>query len=140
MLENIKTLSFDAIKEYTSDTLKFDKATGTGHQDQHWLLKLIRNSCSSDLQDIIDKTFNKFPVHQQGVSVYLKLIFHIVFNMTEPVIRVLQNQIKGFAKHGLLRSQARTFAACTTLPGTLLNVSMKLMICPQMRQWISLQD
>ncbi len=90
MLEDVKTLSLNAIKEYTPGTLKFDKAHGTGHQDQHWLLKLIRNSCSSDLQDIIDKTFNKFPVHQQGVSVYLKLIYDVVFNMTEPVIYVLQ--------------------------------------------------
>ena len=53
MLEDIKTLLLDAIKEYTSDTLKFDKTNGTGRQDQHWLLKLIRNSCSSDLRDIV---------------------------------------------------------------------------------------
>jgi len=35
MLEDVKTLSLDAVKEYTSDTLKFDKANGTGRQDQH---------------------------------------------------------------------------------------------------------
>jgi hypothetical protein len=29
------------------------------------------------------------------------LIYDVVFNMTEPVVRVLQNWIKGFAKHGL---------------------------------------
>ena len=103
MLEDVKTLTLDAVKEYTSDTLKFDKANGTGRQDQHWLLKLIRNSCSSDLRDIVDKTFNELPVHQQGGSVYLKLIYDVVFNMTEPVIRVLQNWIKGFAKHGLYK-------------------------------------
>ena len=103
MLKDTKTLSLDAIKEYTSDTLKFDKATGTGHQDQHWLLKLIRNSCSSDLWDIIDETFNELPVHQQGGSVYLKLIYDVVFNMIETVIRMLQYWIKGFAKHGLLK-------------------------------------
>jgi hypothetical protein len=87
------TLTLDAVKEYTSDTLKFDKTDGTGRQDQHWLLKLIRNSCLSDLRDIVDETFNKLPVHQQGGSVYLKLIYDVVFNMTEPVIRVLQNWI-----------------------------------------------
>ena len=96
MLEDVNTLTLDAVKEYTSDTLKFDKANGTGRQDQHWLLKLIRNSCSSDLRDIVDETFNELPVHQQGGSVYLKLIYDVVFNMTEPVIRVLQNWIKGF--------------------------------------------
>jgi hypothetical protein len=31
------------------------------------------------------------------------LIYDVVFNMTEPVIRVLQNWIKGFAKHGLYK-------------------------------------
>jgi hypothetical protein len=103
MLVDVKTLSLDAIKEYTSNTLKFDKANGTGCQDQHWLLKLICNSCSSDLRDIINKTFNELPVHQQGGSVYLKLMYDIVFNMTEPVIRLFQNWIKGFAKHGLLK-------------------------------------
>ena len=82
MLKNVKTLSLNAMKEYMSDTLKFDKANGTGPQDQHWLLKLIHNSCSSDLQDIIDETFNELPVHQQGGPVYLKLIYDIVFNMT----------------------------------------------------------
>jgi len=103
MLEDVKTLTLDAVKEYTSDNLKFDKTDGTGRQDQHWLLKLIRNSCSSDLRDIVDETFNELPVHQQGGSVYLKLIYDVVFNMTEPVIRVLQNWIKGFAKHGLYK-------------------------------------
>jgi hypothetical protein len=133
MLKDVKTLTLDAVKEYTSDTLKFDKTYGTGRQDQHWLLKLIRNSCSSDLRDIVDKTFNELPVHQQGGSVYLKLIYDVVFNMTEPVICVLQNWIKGFAT----RSQARMSAVCMMLPGILLSVSMKLMLCLQMQQWIS---
>jgi hypothetical protein len=103
MLEDVKTFTLNAVKEYTSDTPKFDKTDGTGRQDQHWLLKLIHNSCSSDLCDIVDKTFNKLPVHQQGGSVYLKFIYDVVFNMTKPVIRVIQNWIKGFAKHGLYK-------------------------------------
>ena len=78
-----------------------NKSIGTGHQDQHWLLKLIHNSCSSDLHDIVDETFNELPVHQQDGSVYLKLIHDVVFNMTKPIVHVLQNWIKGFAKHGL---------------------------------------
>jgi hypothetical protein len=101
MLEDIKTLSLDEVKEYTSNILKFDKTNGTGCQDQHWLLKLIHNSCSSDLCDIVDETFNELPVYQQGSSVYLELIYDVIFNMTEPVVRILQNWIKGFAKHGL---------------------------------------
>ena len=86
MLEDVKTLSLDEVKEYASDVLNFDKQNGTGRQDQHWLLKLIRNSCSSDLRDIVDETFNELPVHQQGGSVYLKLIYDVIFNMTEPRI------------------------------------------------------
>jgi hypothetical protein len=89
MLEDVKTLTLDAVTEYKSDTLEFDKTNGTGHQDQHWLLKLICNSCSSDLHNIVDKTFNELPDHQQGGFVYLKLIYDVVFNMTEPVIYVL---------------------------------------------------
>jgi hypothetical protein len=67
------------------------------------LLKLDRNSCSSDLQDIVDETFHQLPIHQQIGSVYLKLIYDAVFNMTEPVIRILQTWIKGFARHGLYK-------------------------------------
>jgi len=58
---------------------------------------------TSSIRDVVDETFNELPVHQQGGSVYLKLIYDVVFNMTEPVIRVLQNWIKGFAKHGLYK-------------------------------------
>jgi hypothetical protein len=101
MLKDGKTLSLDNIKEYSSDILKFDQAIGTGWQDQHWLLKLIRNSCSSDLCNIFDETFNKLLVHQQGGSVYLKLIYDVMANMTKPVVHVLQNWIKGLARHGL---------------------------------------
>jgi hypothetical protein len=101
MLNDAKTLSLGKIKEYSSDILKFDKANGTGQQDQHWLLKLICNSCSSDLLNIVDESFNKLPIHQQGGSVYLKLICDVMFNMTKPVVRVLQNRIKEFARHGL---------------------------------------
>ena len=103
MLKDVKTITLDAVKEYAYDTLKlkFDKANGTGRQDQNWLLMLIRNTCSSDLCVIVDETFNELPVHQQGGSVYLKLIYDVVFNMTKPVISVLQKWIKGFAKHGL---------------------------------------
>ena len=54
MLEDVKTLTLDEVKEYASNILKFDKPNGTEHQDQHWLLKLICNSCSSDLRDIVD--------------------------------------------------------------------------------------
>jgi hypothetical protein len=67
MLKDVKTLTLDKVKEYSSDILKFDKTNGTGHQN--WLLKLIHNSCSSDLRDILNETFNKLPVHQQGGSV-----------------------------------------------------------------------
>jgi hypothetical protein len=101
MLKDVKTLTLDKVNEYSSDFLKFDKINGTGCQDQHWLLKLICNSCLSDLNNIVHKTFNKLPVHQQGGSDYLKLIYDVVFNMTEPVVCVLLNWIKGFAKHGL---------------------------------------
>jgi hypothetical protein len=101
MLKDVKTLTLDKVKVYSSDILKFDKTNGIGRQDQHWLLKLICNSCLSDLRNIVDKTFNKLPVHQQRGSVYLKLIYDVVFNMTKPIICVLQNWIKGLAKHGL---------------------------------------
>ncbi len=101
MLNDAKTLSLGDIKEYSSDILKFDKATSTGGQDQHWLLNLICNSCSSDLLNIVDESFNKLPIHQQGGSVYLKLIYDVMFNMTKPVVHVLQNWIKEFARHSL---------------------------------------
>jgi hypothetical protein len=33
MLEDVKTLTLDEVKEYASDILKFDKPNGTGRQD-----------------------------------------------------------------------------------------------------------
>ncbi len=86
VLEDVKTLTLDNIKEYSSDVLKFDQANGTGRQDQQRLLILICNSCSSDLQDIVDETFNNLPIHQQGGLVYLQLMYDVVFNMTKPVV------------------------------------------------------
>jgi hypothetical protein len=61
MLKDAKTLTLDKVKEYFSDILKFDKTNSTGCQDQHWLLKLICNSCSSDFCNIVNETFNKLP-------------------------------------------------------------------------------
>ena len=90
MLDNVKTLCLEDIQEYTSGILKFDKTDGTLRQDQKWLLKLVPNSCSSNLQDIINETFRQLPIHQQEGSVYLKLIYDVIFNMTEPVVCVLQ--------------------------------------------------
>jgi hypothetical protein len=57
------------------------------------------------LQDIVTETFNKLLIHhhQQGGLVYIQLINDVIFNMTEPVIRVLQVWIKGFTKHGLYK-------------------------------------
>jgi hypothetical protein len=54
MLDDLKTLTLDEVKKYASKIFKFDKANETGRQDQHELLKLICNSCSSDLCDIVD--------------------------------------------------------------------------------------
>jgi hypothetical protein len=105
MLDNVKTLCLEDIQEYTSDILKFNKTDGTLRQDQKWLLKLVCNSCSSDLQDIANETFNYLPIHQQGGSVYLKLIYDVI--LTEPVIRVIQTWIKDFAKTWTLQDVRR---------------------------------
>jgi hypothetical protein len=123
MLEDVKTLSLDNIKEYSLDILKFDHANGTGSQDQQWLLKLIPNFCSSDLCNIVDETFNKLPIHQQGGSVYLKLIYDIMFNMTKPFVQVLQNRIKGFARHGLHKIPGKNVR---TLYNAAWNISKRL--------------
>jgi hypothetical protein len=107
MLEDVKTLSMKNVKAYTSDVLKFKQKNGTGHQDQLWLLKLVQNSCSSYLCDIANKKFIVLPVNQQGGLVYLKLIYNVIFKMTEPVVCTLQTWIKGFAKHSLYKVQGK---------------------------------
>jgi hypothetical protein len=107
MLKDVKTLSMENVKAYTFDVLKFDHKNGTGHQDQLWLLKLVQNSCSSDLCDIANEKFNVLPVNQQRGLVYLKLIYNVIFNMNKPVVCILQTWIKGFAKHGLYMVQGK---------------------------------
>jgi hypothetical protein len=137
MLKDVKTLSLDNIKEYSLDILKFDQANGTGWQDQHWLLKLICNSCSSDLCNIVDKIFNKLPIHQQGGSVYLKLIYDVVFNMTKTVVCVLQNRIKGFARHGLHKIPGENVHTLYNAAWNISKCYTSLMLYLLMPPWMS---
>jgi len=55
MLEDVKTLTLDEVKEYASDTLKFDKPNGTGRQDQHtFVTSLTRPSTSFQFTSRVD--------------------------------------------------------------------------------------
>ncbi len=103
LLDSPTAVSLDTIKLYVHDTYKYSKPDAPARQTQDWLLATLRNSTSSDLRTLVDKKFDTLPVSEQGGSVYLKMIFDIVYNMTDPVKRALQLWIKRFAKNGLYK-------------------------------------
>ena len=103
LLKNPTSASLDVIKEYVSDTMQYTPPDSPARQTQLWLLETVRDSISSDLKALADTKFDVLPVSQQGGSVYLKLIFDIIYNMTEPVIRALHKWIKNFRHNGLLK-------------------------------------
>jgi hypothetical protein len=83
----IKTLNL--LKSPTSvllNTIKFNPADAPSRQTQVWMLEKICASVSSDLKKLVDFKFDILPVSQQEGSVYLKLLFDIIYNMTKPVV------------------------------------------------------
>ena len=103
LLKNPTAVLLDNIKEYVSDTMQYTPPDSPAKQTQLWLLETIRDSLSNDLRTLADSKFDVLPVSQQGGSVYLKLIFDIIYNMTEPVVRALHKWIKNFRHNGLLK-------------------------------------
>ena len=103
LLKNPTSVSLDTIKKYVSDTMQFTPADAPSRQTQVWMLETIRASVSSDLKTLVDSKFDILPVAQQGGSVYLKMLFDIIYNMTEPVVRALHKWIKNFRHNGLLK-------------------------------------
>ena len=101
LLDSPTAVTLGTVKQYTSDTNKYAKADSPARQTQAWFLDALRNSISSDLKALVDKKFDALPVSEKGGSVYLKMIFDIVYHMTDPVIRALQTWIKRFGKNGL---------------------------------------
>ena len=107
LLDSPTAVPLDDIKLYVHDTYKYSKPDAPARQTQDWLLATLRNSTSSDLRTLVDKKFDNLPVSEQGGSVYLKMIFDIVYNMTDPVKRALQLWIKRFAKNGLYKVKGK---------------------------------
>ena len=101
LLENPTSVSLEHVKAYTSDLIRRTKADSTARQTQFWSLKALQKSVSGDLKTLIDDKFDVLPIDEQGGSVYLKLLFDIVYNMTEPVIRALHKWIKNFRRNGV---------------------------------------
>ena len=101
LLENPTSVSLEHVKAYTSDLIRRTKADSTARQTQFWSLKALRDSVSGDLKTLVDDKFDVLPIDEQGGSVYLKLLFDIVYNMTEPVIRALHKWIKNFRRNGI---------------------------------------
>ena len=103
LLKNPTSVSLNDIKKYVADTMQHTPTDSPARQTQLWMLEVIRGSISIDLKTLVDTKFDVLPVSQQGGSVYLKLVFDIIYNMTEPVIRALHKWIKNFRHNGLLK-------------------------------------
>jgi hypothetical protein len=103
LLHNPTGVTIETVKQYTHNVLKFSPKTDPTRQTQDWLLTAIKNSTRNNLWAHIDKNFDRLPVWEQDGSVYLKMIFDIVYNMTYTVIQALQKWIKTFSKNGLLK-------------------------------------
>ena len=101
ILENPALVTLDHVKAYSADIIRLTPVNSSARQTQVWFLESVRNSLSEDLQTLVDDKFYVLPLDEQGGSVYLKLLFDIVYNMTEPVIRALHKWLKNFRHNGL---------------------------------------
>lgn len=103
LCKKVMAVDMETIKAYVKDILECDKEgdAGLGCMDQKWLLLLLRNSCSSDLLNLVDKTFLKLDSCYQGGTVYLKLVFDIIFAKSTVVVAALHKWLKNFEKNGL---------------------------------------
>jgi hypothetical protein len=101
ILENPTSVTLDHVRAYTSDLIRCTPPNSTEWQTQYWLLDTVRDSVSADLKTLVDYKFDVLPVDEQGGSVYLKMVFDIVYNMTEPLIRALHKWIKNFRRNGI---------------------------------------
>jgi len=103
LCKKVMAVDMETIKAYVKDILECDKGgdEGLGRMDQKWLLLLLRNSCSSDLLNLVDKTFLKLDSCYQGGTVYLKMIFDIIFAKSTTVVAALHKWLKNFEKNGL---------------------------------------
>ena len=101
LLENPTSVSLEHVKMYSKDTMQYTEDDAPAMQTQGWTLDSIRASISIDLRTLVDGKFEVLPISEQGGSVYLKLLFDIIYNMTEPVIRALHKWIKNFGNNGL---------------------------------------
>ena len=99
ILDNPALVTLAHARAYTSDIIKLTPANSTERQTQVWSLESARNSVSEDLKNLVDDKFYALPLDEQGGTVYLKLLFDIVYNMTEPVIRALQKWLKNFRRN-----------------------------------------
>jgi hypothetical protein len=101
ILENPTSLTLDHVRAYSKDMIKFTPPGSTERQTQYWLLDAVRNSVEANLKTLVNDKFDKLPVDEQGGSVYLRILFDIVYNMTEPVVRALHKWIKNFRRNGI---------------------------------------
>ena len=103
LLKHPTKVSLDTLKEYASDTMKHTPVNSPVRQTQIWFLETVRESVSMDLRILVDSKFDVLPLSEQGGSVYLKLLFDIIYNMTEPVIRALHKWLKNFRENGIIK-------------------------------------
>ena len=101
LLENPASIPLATVRKYVKDTMQNTEDDAPARQTQLWSLESVRASLSIDLRFLVDGKFDVLPITEQGGSVYLKLLFDIVYNMTEPVIRALHKWLKTFRQNGL---------------------------------------
>ena len=101
LLENPASIPLATVRKYVKDTMQNTEDDAPARQTQLWSLESVRASLSNDLRFLVDSKFDVLPITEQGGSVYLKLLFDIVYNMTEPVIRALHKWLKTFRQNGL---------------------------------------
>jgi hypothetical protein len=103
ILENPTLVTLDHVKAYSGDMFRLTPVNSSARQTQVWFLESVRNSLSEDLKTLVDDKFDPLPLDEQGGSVYLKLLFDIVYNMTEPVIQALHNGSRTFVTTDLIK-------------------------------------
>jgi len=103
LLENFGSISLEECMAWTKDTLQH--GGDEDQADQTWLLQLMRNSCTEEILTRIDANFEELEPAYKGGTVFIKLMFNVIIDLTDSVVESLQKFLKNFGYKGLMGIQ-----------------------------------
>lgn len=99
LFDHIGSISMKECEFWTEDCLRWAKEK-FDPQDQQWLKELLSNSCTFELQQVVDERFAALPVKRQGGVTYAKILFDTLYKLDDKVVLALQKRFKMFEEKG----------------------------------------